>query len=104
MSADMRRAYLLRVRPLPVFRVRSASGAPSRLVVVQRDLSLSCNCPAAGFGAPDCAHRRIARHSITRRTGYQLPPEGRSGAAAAGIFGVLQGGRDRLSVAWEAAS
>lgn len=89
---DHRRAFLVRTRPLPVFRVRSASGAEPHLVVVQRDLSLSCNCPAAGFGAPDCAHRRIARHSITRRTGYHLPPEGRSAAAAAGILGALQGG------------
>lgn len=99
---DRRRAFLVRTRPLPTFRVRSASNEPAHLVVVQRDLSLTCQCTAASFGARDCSHRRIARRSIERRTGYTLPAD-RVPSDAAGILAVLQGGRgDDVDRAWEA--
>ncbi|MCC6619447.1 MAG: hypothetical protein IT341_10475 [Chloroflexi bacterium] len=102
-TPDRRRAFLVRTRPLPVFRVRSASGEPAHLVVVQRDLSMTCQCTAASFGARDCSHRRKARRSIEWRTGYRLP-EGRAPTDAAGILAVLQGGRrSGVDAAWDAA-
>lgn len=95
-TADRRHAFLVRTRPLPTFRVRSASGEPAHLVVVQRDLSMTCQCTAASFGARDCSHRRIARRSLERRTGYTLPELtdwAGAGGEVAGILEVLQGGR-----------
>lgn len=95
-APDRRRAFAVPDKPLPTFRVRSASGEPSHLVVVQRDLSLSCNCTAASFGARSCSHRRIVTRSIERRTGYPMPELeswAASAAEPAGILGVLQGGR-----------
>lgn len=95
-ASDRRRAFLVRTRPLPTFRVRSASDEPAHLVVVQRDLSMTCQCTAASFGAPDCSHRRIVRRSLERRTGYTLPELedwATSAPDPAGILDVLQGGR-----------
>lgn len=96
-TIDRRRAFLVRVRPLPTFRIKSASGEPAHFVVVQRDLSLTCNCTAARFGARSCAHRDIARRSVERRTGYAMPELAQTGPhpgiEVAGILEVLQGGR-----------
>lgn len=105
---DRRRAFMVRTRPLPTFRVRSASGEPSHLVVLQHDGSLTCNCTAAGFGARSCSHRRIATRSIERRTGWQRVADGWRPPAGTRprqpILTVLQGGRrDDVDAAWEAA-
>lgn len=89
---DRRRAFLVRTRPLPVFRVRSASGEAAHLVVLQPDGGLVCNCTAAGFGAA-CSHQRIVRRSIERRTGMSM----------AGPFVLGGGRRDDIDAAWEVA-
>lgn len=82
-TPDRRRAFIQPGKPLPTFRVRSASGEPAHLVVLQWDGSLTCNCTAARFGAKDCSHRQIARRSIRWRTGVDIDRA---------IF-VLDGGR-----------
>jgi hypothetical protein len=100
-APDRRRAFLVRTRPLPTFRVRSASGEPSHLVVLQSDGALTCNCTAAQFRAADCSHRRIARRSIERRVGVEWTPDGWRGrplrpsdqGLAGPLLTVITGGR-----------
>lgn len=70
-APDRRRAFWVPGKPLPTFRVRSASDEPAHLVVLQTDGSLTCNCTAAQFHARDCSHRRIARRSIEWRAGVR---------------------------------
>lgn len=108
-AADRRHAFLVRTRPLPTFRIRSASNEPAHLVVLQLDGSLTCNCTAASFGSKSCSHRRIARRSIERRTGWRWggtqwwPPT--AAAASTPMLTVLQGGRrPDVDAAWEAVS
>lgn len=113
-TPDRRHAFLVRTRPLPTFRVRSASGEPAHLVVLQLDGSLTCNCTAASFGSRSCAHRRIATRSIERRTGWRRrgdgwqPPTGPSGEGirpGTPVLTVLQGGRSLdVDAAWGAVS
>lgn len=110
-APDRRRAFLLPDKPLPTFRVRSASGEPAHLVVLQHDGSLTCNCTAASFHAADCSHRRIARHSIERRLGVEWTDAGWRGTprvpTARGdrpLLTLIQGGRDDVDDAWEAMS
>jgi hypothetical protein len=95
-APDRRRAFLVRTRPLPTFRVRSASGEPSHLVVLQSDGHLLCNCTAASFHAA-CAHQRIAARSIERRTRARLVAgewEGQPRIRARGrTLGIIVGGR-----------
>lgn len=113
-ASDRRRAFAVPDKPLPTFRVRSASGEPAHLVVLQRDGSLTCNCTAARFGARDCAHRRIAVRSIERRMGVRRIGDTWYGAPRAtatqraerdrvrGVLRVLPGGRgDDVDAAWE---
>lgn len=100
-APDRRRAFLVRKRPLPTFRVRSASGEPAHLVVLQIDGSLTCNCTAASFHAADCSHRRIARHSIEWRAGVTWTEDGWRGrpirpsdqGLAGPLLTVITGGR-----------
>lgn len=114
-APDRRRAFAVPDKPLPTFRVRSASGEPAHLVVLQHDGSLSCNCAAASFGARHCAHRRIAIRSIERRMGvrwidgtwYGEPRATASQRAARdrvrAVLRVVQGGRgDDVDAVWEA--
>lgn len=107
-APDRRHAFLVRTRPLPTFRVRSASGDPSHLVVLNVDGGLACNCVAAGFRAT-CSHVRIARRSIERRTGWSwdgaLWHAPAAGTTYRPMLSMLQGGRrDEIDAAWEAAS
>lgn len=99
-APERRHAFIVPDKPLPTFRVRSASGEPAHLVVLQWDGSLTCNCTAASFGARDCSHRRIARRSIERRIGVEWTDDGWRGtprmpAAPADrpLLQLLQGGR-----------
>ena len=102
-APDRRRAFLVRTRPLPTFRVRSASDEPAHLVVVNRDLGLQCNCTAARFGSRSCAHREITRRSIQRRTGFRLSGDPHGAIAAHPVLELLQGGRgDDIDSAWNA--
>lgn len=62
-----RNAILVRRAPVPVLRVRSASGAEPHLVTAQpADDRLVCDCTAARFGSR-CTHVAIARRSLDRR-------------------------------------
>lgn len=63
-----RNARLIGTRPLPTFRVRSASRADTDawLVVVQPDGSTRCGCPAATYRG-GCAHQVVAARSYARR-------------------------------------
>lgn len=74
--AERRHAFIVPDKPLPTFRVRSASGEPTHLVVLQTDGTLRCNCTAAQFNAPSCAHRRIVTRSIERRIGVTWTEDG----------------------------
>lgn len=103
---DTRHAFIVPDKPLPTFRVRSASGEPAHLVVLQPDGSLRCNCTAASYHAT-CGHVRITRRSIERRTGVRWTERGWEGspsvATATGRrLRILAGGRDDVDAAWEA--
>lgn len=115
-APDRRRAFILPDKPLPTFRVRSASGDPPRLVVLQPNGSLTCPCPAASFRRT-CSHVRIAIRSIERRMGVRWIDgtwygEPRANAAQRSerdrvrtLLHILQGGRrGDVDAAWEAVS
>lgn len=105
-AVDRRHAFIVRDKPLPTFRVRSASGEPAHFVVLQPDGSLLCNCIAASFRAT-CAHVRIAIRSIERRTGVRHVDGRWSGqprvTTERPLLRILQGGRGAdVDAAWEA--